>query len=95
VGYEYKGFAAFVTYLFKDGFLTRVEPKKYLNGYIFPYNRWDLKVRQRLPIKGLELFLNINNFTNTADETYFQSKSYVDHQEFFGVNGDLGIRYRL
>jgi hypothetical protein len=95
LGYDYKGFSAFVTYLYQDGSLTRVDPKYYLNGYVFPYDRWDLKVRQKLPIDGLEVYFNLNNFTDTADETYFQRERYIDRQEFYGINGDLGIRYRL
>ena len=32
-----------------------------------PYTRWDLSMKQDLPLKGLQLFLNINNITESID----------------------------
>ena len=33
------------------------------------YRRYDLSIKQKLPIKGLEMYLNVNNLTEAIDIT--------------------------
>ncbi len=95
IGYAYKGFSGHISYLYQGRSLSGAEQKSYLNTYIFPYSRWDFKVRQKLPVEGLEIYFNISNITNTGDREYIQSENYFDRQEFWGLTTDIGLRYQM
>jgi predicted porin len=94
VGYDYKGFSGRVSYLHQDGSRNNVTPRPYLAAYSFPYSRWDLKLSQDITSK-MELFFNLNNITDTADEVYQQQEKYIDNRKIWGWTSDFGLRYRF
>ena len=42
------------------------------------YRRWDLSVKQKLPVKGLELFFNGSNLTGATDVNRFRGSTNVN-----------------
>ena len=62
-----------------------------------PYTRWDLSMKQDLPLKGLQLFLNVNNITESIDVNRYRGySSYGDNlksEQHYGRTIDLGFRY--
>lgn len=95
IGYDYKGFSGRLSYLYQDGSLNNINRKSYLNVYSFAYDRWDIKLRQKLPFSGLEFFLNLNNITDTADKSYRMRKFFIEHKERWGFTADAGLRLRI
>jgi hypothetical protein len=95
IGYDYKGFSARLSYLYQARTKTSNQQKDYLNTWKFPFSRWDVKLRQKLPLAGLELFINLNNLEGTGDEYYQQQEFYIDNEEIWGFTGDIGLRYRI
>ena len=62
-----------------------------------PYTRWDLSIKQDLPVNGLELFLNISNITESTDVNRYRGfNSYGNNlksEQHYGRTIDLGFRY--
>ena len=61
-----------------------LQQKDYLNTWKFPFSRCDVKLRQKLPIDGLEVFVNLNNLEGTGDEFFQQQEYYIDLEETWG-----------
>ena len=61
------------------------------------YRRWDLSAKQRLPVEGLELFLNISNLTETTDVNRFRGETSsgdnLSSEQYYGKTVDFGFRY--
>ena len=101
LGYNYKGFTVHVSYLFIPDNLrklsaTRTTPTE--DEYNLTYSRIDVKIKQRIN-KNLELFLDLDNLTNSGDAYYRNvlggGDFYIDRDERYGSSFQLGIRYRL
>jgi TonB-dependent receptor len=95
LGYDYKGFAGYVSYFYQGRSVQNFDPKEYLNVWTFPYSRVDIKIRQKLPVKGLEFFFDANNITESGDRNYRHSEAYIDYEEFWGRTFNWGLRYRM
>ena len=59
------------------------------------YLRWDLSLKQQLPIEGLQVFYNLNNFTSASDRALLRGNNFPTSEQHYGLTMDLGIRYRL
>ena len=57
------------------------------------YTRWDLSVKQKLPIKGLEIFLNMNNITKAVDKNRYHTSNSLALEQHYGKTIDLGLKY--
>ena len=99
-GYEYKGFQANISYLFQSGTRLSHNPQQpFMSEFGFDYSRWDLKVKQKLPVNGLEAYLTIDNITNSRDGKYrnttYRNGYYVEQEEYYGMNVNLGLKYKF
>ena len=66
IGYDYKGFSGRLSVLSKSDIFMQTNFWRELRQTTDDYTRWDLSVKQILPVKGLEIFLNINNITEAV-----------------------------
>ena len=64
------------------------------------YRRWDLSIKQKLPIDGLSLYLSASNITETNDVNRFRGRTSSDSgsenlsvEQYYGKTIDLGFRY--
>jgi len=98
LGYEIKGFSIHVSYLYQAPKQNNWDKKSYLSNFAMAYNRVDLKAKYRFNM-GLELFMNINNITQTGDVVYRNTSEkvgyYTEREEYYGMNMHLGVRYRF
>jgi TonB-dependent receptor len=94
VGYDIGGFSARLSYLYQDDvFGSAGTTFSQLDNATEPYSRWDFTAFQELPwYDGLQLYLNLNNFTNEPDKQY-TSRNLLAYAEYFGMTADFGIRY--
>ena len=100
LGYEIRGFSAHISFLYQAPTQNTWDKKHYLSKFKDAYTRMDIKARYkfRRP-EGLEVFLNVNNVTQTGDVLYYNitgaGTGYTDMEEYYGMNVHLGLRYRL
>ena len=95
IGYDYKGFSTRLSLFFQGKMLTGAGSAVEYFGYSENYFRADLSVRQKLPIEGLQVFLDINNLNSRSDLSTQQSIGGTTSQIFYGLTADLGLRYSL
>ncbi len=98
IGYDIGGFSARLSYVFTDNVLVGVN-RTYdeLDAYTAAYKRWDLTAYQKLPwLKGqLQLYLNINNITNTPDRAFTSELQKLSSLQYYGRTVDVGLRYQF
>jgi TonB-dependent receptor len=96
IGYDIGGFSARLSYVYTDNVLTSVNRTyKELDSYTDAYKRWDFTAYQKLPWfdGGFQLYLNVNNITNTADRAYKSELKKLSSLEYYGRTVDVGLRY--
>lgn len=98
IGYDVGGFSARLSYVYTDNVLVGVN-RTYdeLDSYTAAYKRWDLTAYQKLPwLKGqLQLYLNVNNITNTPDRAFTSELQKLSSLQYYGRTVDLGLRYQF
>ena len=67
LGYDYKGFSGRLSMLYTSDVFSTVNFWPGLRESTDAYRRYDISMKQKLPIKGLELYLNISNLTEAVD----------------------------
>lgn len=95
LGYDYKGFSARISMLYNTDIFSNSSIIPEYRSYTAPYTRWDLSLKQDLPVEGLQVFLNMNNITGTKDQGYIRGVSYPIYTEDYGMTFDLGIRWKM
>jgi TonB-dependent receptor len=96
IGYDIGGFSARLSYVYTDNVLVGVNRTyKELDSYTDAYKRWDFTAYQQLPWLGggLQLYLNINNITNTPDRSFTSELQKLSSLQYFGRTVDIGLRY--
>ena len=100
IGYDYKDFSGRLSMLYKTDVFTKTDFWPQLREHTDDYRRWDLSIKQKLPINGLELFFNANNLTDAKDINQLRGSinKYNRHpsitlEQFYGKTYDLGFRY--
>jgi outer membrane receptor protein involved in Fe transport len=95
LGYDYRGFSIRWAMRFKSHVFKAANWYEELRGYSTDFYRYDLSVRQKLPIRGMELFLNVNNLTNELERDVINHLSFANYIEDYGRNANLGLRYQF
>jgi len=95
VGFDYKGFSVrgamrFISHIFKAANWYDA-----LRGYSTDFYRYDLALRQKLPVEGLEIFLDLNNLTNAYERDVIKHLGFTSYEEHYGRSANIGLRYKL
>ena len=69
LGYDYKGFSGRLSMNYISNVFSTTNFWPGLREDTDAYRRYDLSMKQKLPVKGLELYLNISNLTEAVDIT--------------------------
>ena len=93
IGYDYKGFSGRLSVLSKADIFMQTNFWKELRQTTNNYTRWDLSVKQKLPINGLEIFLNMNNITEAVDKNKYHTSNSLALEQHYGKTIDLGLKY--
>jgi len=67
LGYDRKGFSGRLSMLYMSDVFISTDFWPELRQTTDAYRRIDLSMKQKLPMKGLELYLNINNLNQAVD----------------------------
>ncbi len=108
IGYEYKGFSARVSMIYQGESLFVDEeaemgrlaksigavPEK--DNIVGATTRWDLVVKQKIK-KNFEVFLYVNNLSNTKEQTFIAGSvnKLMTSNFVYGTTVDLGVTYRF
>ncbi len=95
LGYDYHGFSIRWAMRFKSHVFKAANWYEELRGYSTDFYRYDLSVRQKLPIRGMEFFLNVNNLTNELEKDVINHMHFANYIEDYGRNANLGLRYQF
>ncbi len=95
VGYDLRGFSARLSLLYQTDIFKQTAFLPEMRTSTDDYWRWDLSIKQNLPIKGWQLFLNVNNFLATHDKILIRGTGFPAGDEFYGATVDVGLRYRM
>ncbi|MBN2090861.1 TonB-dependent receptor [candidate division KSB1 bacterium] len=93
LGYDYRGFSIRWAMRYKSHIFTSSNWYESLRGYSTDFYRYDLAIKQQLPVKGLEFFLNVNNLTNELERNVINHLDFASYIEDYGRNANLGFRY--
>jgi hypothetical protein len=96
VGYDYGGFSVRVSVLFQGNSVTNIGAYPEQDGFSKDYLRWDLSANQKLPwIEGLKVFLEVTNLNSQSNISSQTTIGGFTNQQFYGLVGNLGVRYGL
>jgi TonB-dependent receptor len=95
LGYDIGGFSARLSFVYQDDVITGVNRTwEELDVYTAAFRRWDFTAYQRLPWgENLQVYLNLNNITDQPDRRVVSTLSKLSTVEYYGLTGDLGVRY--
>ncbi len=96
IGYDYEGFSIRVSSIYSAKIFTGPTQWPQLRAYTAAYNRWDIAVKQDLPLRGLQLFGSWNNLNGANDVSVIAAPTGVPTQEqSYDYVIELGLRYQL
>ena len=100
IGYDYKGFSGRLSMLYNDDIFVNTAFWPALRQTTDAYRRWDLSIKQKLPVDGLSIYLSASNITETNDVNRFRGRTSIDSgsenlsaEQYYGKTIDLGFRY--
>ena len=99
IGYDYRGFSGRLSMLHNDNVFISTDfwPEKRQDTDA--YRRWDLSLKQTLPVEGLEMFLNASNLTESNDISRYRGISSEGEnltlEQYYGKTIDFGFRYKF
>ena len=101
LGYDIGGFSARLSYVFTDNILVGIDRTfDELDSFTASFRRWDFTANQKLKLKKLkrgqlQVYLNVNNITNTPDRSFTSELQKLSSLQFYGRTMDLGLRFRF
>jgi len=95
VGYDYKGFSIRGAMRFKSHIFKSPNWYEDLRVYSTDFYRYDISIKQKIPVANLEFFLNINNLTNEREKDVINHMDFVSYIEDYGRTANIGLRYEF
>jgi TonB-dependent receptor len=94
LGYDYRGFSARFSVVYRSDIFRQTNFWPELRQASAAFRRYDLSIKQTLPVKGMDLYLNVSNITSSEDinEMLNQTRALSSRQNY-GRTIDLGVRY--
>ncbi len=95
IGYDIGGFSARLSWVYYGRILSSKATRPEQDGFKNKFYRLDFQVRQKFPIKGLELVLDGNNLNDIQEQSRYRASIYPTRLENYGWTADIGLRYRF
>jgi len=93
VGFDYADFSVRGSMQYKSDVFISNDFFRELRSSTEPLTLWDMKIRQKLPVDGLQVFLNVNNFSKAVDQSSNFGTGYFASRSYYGLTADLGVTY--
>jgi TonB-dependent receptor len=95
VGFDYEGFSIRGSMQYKSNVFVSNNFYEELRATTDPLTLWNMKIRQKLPVDGLQVFLNVNNISESVDQTSNYGTGYFTSRSYYGLTADMGVTYIL
>ena len=95
LGYDIKGFSVRWAMRYKSHIFKNADWYEALRGYSTDFYRYDVQVRQKLPVHGLEFFLNVYNLTGELERDVINHMDFAKYIEDYGRSANVGFRYQF
>ncbi|HEX3072727.1 MAG TPA: hypothetical protein VHP30_03855, partial [Ignavibacteriales bacterium] len=95
LGYDYSGFSIRASLLYQSDIFASTDFSPKLRQNTDDHSRWDISVKQELPLDGLQLYLNLININGAVDRNILNGNGNYTNEDYYGKGVDLGVRYRL
>ncbi len=95
VGFDYADFSIRGSVQYKSDVFISTNFFEELRSTTEPLTLWDMKIRQKLPVDGLQIFLNVNNFSKAIDRSSNFGTGYFASRNYYGLTADLGVTYLI
>jgi len=95
LGMDYKGFSGRLSAKYKSNVFSRNAYWPELRGQTDDFMRWDLSLKQQLPIEGLECRLNIENLNNESDRSILKYNGLPTAERNYGRYISFTLNYKM
>ncbi len=95
VGYDYKQFSVLISMIYQAEVYSGTNFYNSLRSDKAKYTRWDLSLKQGLPLNGVEVYLDLNNLNGEEDVYAVRGSGFPNSESNYGLTADVGFRWRL
>ncbi|MGA9408505.1 MAG: TonB-dependent receptor [Bacteroidota bacterium] len=95
LGYDYKEFSVLVSMIYQAEVYNGTNFYNSLRSDKAKYTRWDLSVKQGLPLTGVELYVDVNNLNSEDDIYLVRGSGFPNSESNYGLTADVGFRWML
>jgi TonB-dependent receptor len=97
LGFDYKGFSIRGSVQYTSDVFRASNFYDELRVTTQALTQYDLSVRQKLPVKGLSVYVNMSNITEPIEYSLknMGSDDYYNDKHFYGMTIDAGLRYNF
>ncbi|MBW7886781.1 MAG: TonB-dependent receptor [Bacteroidetes bacterium] len=96
LGYDLMGFSIRVSFQYTADIFGGPNQWPQLVATTSPYRRWDISLKQDLPLPGLQLYSNLVNLNGAYDRTTIAASNQIPRtMQQYGFVGELGLRWTL
>ena len=95
VGFDFQGFSIRGSMQYTSNVFISNNFYEELRQTTNPLTLWNMKIRQQLPIDGLQVFLNVNNISKAVYQTSNYGTGWFTNRGYYGLTADLGITYSI
>jgi len=93
LGFDYKGFGIRSSMQFRSDVFAGIHWHPQMRSTSEPLTLYDMKIRQKLPVKGLQVFFDINNISGAIDQITNNGTGWFSYNSYYGLTMVGGIRY--
>ena len=95
LGFDYEGFSIRGSVQYTSDVFISNNYWSQLRQTTSPLTLWDMKVRQELPVDGLQVFLNVNNVSKAVNQTTNVDTGWFTNRNYYGLTAALGLTYNF
>ena len=95
LGYDYRQFSVLISMIYQAEVYSGTNFYNSLRSDKSKYTRWDLSVKQGLPLNGLEVYVDLNNLNGEEDDYLVRGSGFPNSESNYGLTADVGFRWRL
>jgi TonB-dependent receptor len=95
IGFDYRGFSTRISYTFIENAVSNIGRFEEQDGFTRDYDRFDFSARQQLPLRGLEVYLDVNNLNGATNISAQKTIGGFTNQQLYGLTANLGFRFRF
>lgn len=95
IGYDFKGLSTRFSMTYQDDIFSATNFWERHRSSSASLLRFDLSLKQKLPMKGWEVLFNLSNLNSSIERDINSGTGYPKREQHYAYTVDIGIRYRL